>query len=96
MLQQEVARLRDEPVPRSELTAIRESAIGELPLSLESTSDAHDLAVDVAYNRLPADHWVRWPSVLRAVQPVEVAEAAAVAFPQRGSATVLAGPLSLP
>ncbi len=96
MLQQEVARLRQEPVPGSELRAIRESAIGELPLSLESTSDAHDLAVDAAYNRLPADHWVRWPSVLRAVRPREVEEAARVAFAERGAATVLAGPLSAP
>jgi len=48
----------------------------------------------VAYNRLPPDHWIRWPAVLRAVRPREVQEAASLAFGSRGAATVLVGPLS--
>jgi len=94
MLEEEIERLRTETVRPSELEEIRESAIGELPLSLESTADAHDLAVDAAYNRLPPDHWIRWPTELRAVRPRELREAAGLAFDRRSAATVLAGPLS--
>jgi zinc protease len=93
LLEHELGRLRDETVPARTLTAIRESAIGELPLSLESTSDAHELAVDAAYHHLPDDHWTTWPQRLRAVRPHDVREAAATAFGALGEASVVAGPI---
>lgn len=93
MLRQEVERLGRTEVPLSELEMIRESAIGEIPLALESTAEAHELAVDVAYHRLPPDYWVKWPGVLRAVRPHEVRAAAARALDGRSAVTVLAGPL---
>ncbi len=94
LLEREVRRLREETVPRRELDVLRESAIGELPLSLESTSEAHELAVEAAYYHLPPDHWKRWPDRLRAVRPREVQEAARRAFGEASSVTVVAGPIS--
>jgi zinc protease len=94
MLHQEVARLREETVSAIELALIRESAIGELPLSLETTAEAHELAVEAAYFGLASDHWLRWPSVLRSVRPAELRAAAATAFPSDREATVIAGPLT--
>jgi len=94
MLREEVARLGRTAVSPTELDAIRESAIGEIPLALESTADAHELAVDVAYHRLPGDYWVRWPEALRAVRPARVRDAAREALDAQRSVTVIAGPLA--
>lgn len=96
MLEEEVARLRRDRVPLRELTSVRESSIGEIPLALESTSEAHGLAVDVAYHRLPPDYWLTWPARLRAVTPADVLRAARAAFDRNHSATVIAGPLTSP
>lgn len=93
MLSEEVQRIQSAVVSPVELDTIRESVIGEIPLALESTAEAHELAVDVAYHRLPGDYWIRWADVLREVRPQEVREAAAVALDMRHSVTVLAGPV---
>jgi zinc protease len=93
MLRREVERISSEPVPAAELELVRESRLGEVALALESTADAHELALDVAYHRLPEDHWVTWPSVLRGLRPEEVQRAAAVAFDRSAAVTVIVGPL---
>jgi zinc protease len=93
MLTSELARLRaSAPTPR-EVNLVRESAIGEIPLSLESTAEAHELAVDAAYHRLPEDHWLRWPAVLRSIRPAEIRDAARAALGEAGMATVVVGPV---
>jgi zinc protease len=93
MLSSELERLRDRSPTVAEVDLVRESVIGEIPLSLESTSEAHELAVDAAYHRVAEDHWLRWPSALRAVRAGEVRDAARAAFGGRGTVTVVAGPL---
>jgi zinc protease len=93
MLREEVDRIRSEEVPDRELRAIRESAVGSIPLSLESTADAHELAVDAAYYHLPEDYWALWPARLRAVRRRELREAAEIAFDRASQVTVLAGPI---
>jgi len=92
MLRSELDRLETAPVPDRELEMIRESAIGEIPLALESTSDAHELAVELAYHRLPGDYLLRWPEELRKVRAADVRRAAEVAMDGRGASFVLAGP----
>jgi zinc protease len=94
MLSKELERMERQEVLASELREVRESAIGELPLALESTADAHELAVEVAYHRLPGDYLSRWPDLLRAVRPKEVREAAERAMDRRRAVTVLAGPIA--
>jgi zinc protease len=93
MLSTELDRLETHSVSASELAEVRESAIGEIPLALESTADAHELAVEVAYHRLPEDYLVQWPTLLREVRPRDVREAAEHAMDRRHAVTVLAGPL---
>lgn len=93
LLRRELERLSTQTVSPSTLREIRESAIGEIPLALESTADAHDLAVDVAYHRLPGDYLLNWPAVLREVRPKDVREAAEYAMDRRWAVTVLAGPV---
>ena len=93
LLRREARRLEREAVSTVELDTIRESAIGEIPLALESTAEAHELAVDVAYHRLPADFWARWPETLRSVTPSRVRDAAAVALDARTAVTIIAGPI---
>ncbi len=93
MVRSEVVRVGATNVAAGELDAIRESAIGEIPLSLETTTEAHELAVDLAYHRLPADTWVGWPAVLRGISPGEVRDAARVALDPDQAVTVIAGPL---
>ncbi len=94
LVEREVARLRDQSVPDEELTTVRESAIGEIPLGLESTAEAHQLAVDVVYHGMPADFWLTWPGKLRAIRPDEVRAASGRVFDRNRSVTVVVGPLS--
>jgi zinc protease len=93
LVEAEVARIRAETVPAPELSRIRESVLGAVPLSLETTSEAHELAVDAAYHHLPEDHWRSWPRRLRALRPREIRDAAAAAFDRRTEVTVVAGPV---
>ncbi|MGI0154881.1 MAG: M16 family metallopeptidase [Thermoplasmata archaeon] len=93
MMESEVRRLRRERVPTRELASVRESAIGQIQLALESTAEAHGLAVDVAYHGLPADYWLTWPAQLRKVTPEELLRAARTTFERDGSATVVSGPV---
>lgn len=92
LLRKEVERLAREPIPQAELDRIRESAIGELPLALETSGAAHELAVDIGYNGLPDDHLERWPEVLRAVTPEEIQAAAGLGYALAQSVQVAAGP----
>jgi len=94
MVDAELARIESSVVSAPDLDEVRESAIGEIPLALESTADAHELAVDVAYHQLPGDYLLRLPELLRAVTPREVRAAAETAMDRRHGITVLAGPLS--
>jgi len=96
MLSRELDRLETRDVAASELREIRESAIGEIPLALESTADAHELAVDVAYHRLPGDYLLRWPRALREVRPKEVRAAAERAMDRTRGVAILAGPMGAP
>jgi zinc protease len=93
LVEHEVELLRTERVGASELDRIRESTIGSIPLSVETTSGAHQVALDVAYHRLPLDHYRRWPAILRAVRAREIREAAERAFDMPRAVRILAGPL---
>lgn len=93
LLTAEVERIRTERVPAEELDEIRESAIGEIPLSLETTAGAHELAVETTYFDLAPDHLRRWPEQLRALSPEQVRRSAEVAFDLASACTVVAGPL---
>ena len=95
MLSKELDRLETRDVSASELREIRESAIGEIPLALESTADAHELAVEVAYHRLPGDYLIRWPKTLREVRPKAVRAAAERALDRLQAVSILAGPTAL-
>lgn len=92
----EVGRIATATVPSGELRRIRESAIGELPLALETTSGAHELAVDIAYHGLADDFLQTWPQELRAVTPRAVRQAAEEGLSLDGAVTVIAGPPAPP
>jgi zinc protease len=76
LLVQEVRRLAERGPSPSELRLIRESFLGSLPLLLETSTQAHGLAAEIAYFDLPLDHFVRWPAVLREVKPRQISDAA--------------------
>lgn len=88
----ELGRIHDDLVPGAELERIRESAIGEMPLALETTQGAHELAVDVAYHRLGERFLATWPTTLRALAPRDVRAAAQRAGLGADGVTILAGP----
>jgi len=93
LLRAEIARMARRVVGVRELATIRESTIGEIPLALDTTSEAHELAVDVAYHDLPLDYWARWPDALREVTNSQIRDVARAAMDARHSVTVIAGPL---
>ena len=93
MLREEIDRLSNDPVSEELLRSTRESAIGQIPLALESTADAHELAVEVGYHGLPGDYWLTWPDRLRAVTAEDVRLAAERALNGRSAVTVIAGPI---
>ncbi|MCI4349586.1 MAG: insulinase family protein [Thermoplasmata archaeon] len=92
LLESEIDRIRDTPPSTAELEAIRTSAIGEIPLGLETTSGAHEFAVDVTYHGLPGDFYRAWPGILRSVRPSDVRRAAEIAFDATRAATIVVGP----
>lgn len=93
LVEREVRRMRTSVLGAAELDRTRESSIGEIPLGLETTAEAHELAIDAAYHDLPADFWRTWPARLRAVTPRGVRDGAAAAFDGRRQVTVVVGPL---
>ena len=92
LLTAEVDRLGTEEVPDGELKEIRESVIGSIPLSLETTTGAHDLALDIVYYDRPGDFYRGWPATLRAVTPTRMRAAARRGMDPSRASTVLAGP----
>ncbi len=93
LIRREIARLAREPVGTGELTTIRDSAVGEMPLALETTLGAHELAADVAYHDLPDDWLVNWPRALAAVGPEQLRRAARTWMDPGTAVVVRAGPL---
>jgi zinc protease len=93
LVEREVQQMRSTVMGAPELERTRESSIGEIPLGLETTAEAHELAVDAAYHQLPADFWLTWPERLRAVSRRDVRDGAAAAFDGRRQVTVVVGPL---
>ncbi len=91
LLREELAAIRERPVPTAELDRIRESSIGSIQLGLETTSRVHDVAVEVAYYGLPEDYYREWPARLRAVRPSEIQEAAASAIDPEATVLVTTG-----
>ncbi|HUJ78526.1 MAG TPA: pitrilysin family protein [Thermoplasmata archaeon] len=92
LLFDEIDRIAERPIPSAELDRVRESAIGELPLALETTLGAHELAADIAYYDLPDDYLERWPDRLRGLSPARVQAAAVAGLSRATAATVIAGP----
>ncbi|MCI4331048.1 MAG: insulinase family protein [Thermoplasmata archaeon] len=92
MVEQEVDRISEELIPASELDQIRESAIGQIPLQVETTSGAHELGLDLAYHHLPGSFYRDWPGTLRALTRAQVRRGAESGINRRGAVTVVAGP----
>ena len=92
LMLQEIENLSSDLIPPTELDRIRESALGSLPLELETTASAHELAVDVAYHHLPGDFYRTWPARLRGIAPRELRAAAEVGFTADRAVVVTAGP----
>jgi zinc protease len=92
LLAGELERLRTELVPSAELEAVRESVIGEIPLSLESTMGAHELLVDIAYHDLPGDFYRTWPDRLRALKAAELRRGTEEGINGERASTIVAGP----
>jgi zinc protease len=92
LMAKEVRGIAERTIPSSELDRIRESAIGEIPLALETAADAHELAVDAAYHGLHERHWRDWPAALRAISAGAIRSAVAPVYAPDGAVTVVAGP----
>jgi zinc protease len=90
----EIEKLSSDLIPIPELDRIRESTLGSLPLELETTATAHELAVEVAYHHLPGDFYRTWPERLRKIGPRELRSAAESGFTADHGVVVTAGPPS--
>lgn len=92
LMLEEIDRLATSLIPLTELDRIRESALGSMPLQLETTASAHELAVDVAYHGLPTDFYRTWPVRLRSIRPPELRRAAEGGLSSEYAAVVAVGP----
>jgi zinc protease len=92
LMLQEIDRLSSDLIPSTELARIRESTLGTLPLEVDTTASAHELAVEVAYHRLPGDFYRTWPDRLRRLRPRDLRKAAEAGFTSDRAVVVTAGP----
>jgi zinc protease len=93
LLEAEVNRLAEEAPDERELRRIRESAIGSIPLDLETASTAHDWAVEIGRYGYPETYLLDWPERIRAVTTDDLREAWRQGFDWDHAVVVLAGPL---
>lgn len=94
LLEDEIERLAREAPDAEELRRIRESAIGSIPLDLETTSTAHHWAIEIGRYGYPESYLVDWPERIRAITSAELQEAWVKGFDSRHAVIVLAGPIS--
>ena len=66
----EIARLRDEPVPETELELQRQYNVGNYLLSLENTSRTAQRVQDIDLYGLPADFYKTYAKRMESVTPV--------------------------
>lgn len=96
LLETEMERLSDHPPSREELQRIRESAIGEIPLAMETAATAHEWAVEIGRFGLPETYLIDRPERMRALSTDELRNAWQRGFDRRRRVTVLAGPIRPP
>lgn len=72
----EVARMREEPVPETELSDAQRSMVASFALSLESPGRMLDYYLTQWRYGLPDDYWDRYPDRIMAVTPAQVQAAA--------------------
>lgn len=72
----EIARLRDQPVPATELESAKRSLVASYALSLESSNVLLDYAITSWLYHLPPDYWDRRPEALLAITSEQVQAAA--------------------
>jgi zinc protease len=92
LMDREVTKIGSELVPTTELDRIRNSVIGSLPLELETTAGAHDLAVDLAYFGLDESFYLTWPETLRSVTPRDIRTAVQAGLDRSRAVVAWAGP----
>ena len=68
----EIERLREEPVPATELEEAKRSIVASFALSLEQPSRIMQYAADRYRYEFPADYWDQYPAHLAAVTPADV------------------------
>lgn len=76
LITREIARFVSEPVSGEELSDSQASFIGRLPLSLESNAGVAGALLNLERYGLGLDYYQRYPSLINAVTPSEVLEAA--------------------
>ena len=92
LMDRELRQIGRDLVPTEELDRIRNSVIGSLPLELETTAGAHDLAVDLAYFGLDESFYLTWPETLRAVTPRDLRAAVHAGLDRSRAVVAWAGP----
>jgi predicted Zn-dependent peptidase len=72
----EFKRIRDEPVPASELDDARRAIVAGFALSLERPAELLNNILQVQHFGLPADYWDKYPDRIAAVDAAQVQAAA--------------------
>jgi zinc protease len=68
----EFNRLRDEPVPASELDEAKRALIARFALSLERPTTLLNNALEIHHYELPADYWDQYPAHISAIDAAAV------------------------
>jgi predicted Zn-dependent peptidase len=68
----ELNRLREEPVPATEMDEARRAIVANFALSLERQTSILRRWLDVEHNQLPLDYWDRYPAEIGRVGPESI------------------------
>jgi zinc protease len=76
LIRRELARFTQSKVARSELADSQASIIGRMPLQMESNEGVAGVMMNIEMFNLGLDYYQRYPSLIRAITPDQILEAA--------------------
>jgi len=92
LIRREIARFTQSKVSRAELADSQASIVGRMPLQMESNEGVAGSLMNIEMFDLGLDYYQRFPSLIRAITPDQILDAARRYLHAERMAMAVAGP----